>query len=228
MALKWPKEVWPLLLQCRLSGRAQEVVASLSLDDSLSYDTVKATVLRTGSASENHKKVQTRTYVEFARDKQKLFDKWCAASKAHTLAEVRELLLLEDFKNHLPDRIVVHLNEKKVEFLSQAAVLADEYALTHKTVFSEAPASREEKPTTPTRGSSPLPEAGQRPEQRECYYCHKVGHMIADCPTLKSKPKSPQRQSKEVGLVQSVARSCKPTSVPIRVIHPLFRRVGCL
>ena len=41
-ALKWPKEVWPLLLQSRLSGKAQEVVASLSLEDSLSYDTVKA------------------------------------------------------------------------------------------------------------------------------------------------------------------------------------------
>ena len=160
-------------------------------------------------------KVQTRTYVEFARDKE-TFDKWCAASKAHTLSEVRELLLLEDFKNHLPDRIGVHLNEKKVESLSQAAVLADEYTLTHKTMFSAAPASRYEgKPTTPTRGTRPLPsEAGQRPEQKECYYCHKVGYMIADCPTLRSKPKSPQRQSKEVGLVLSVERSCKPTSVP--------------
>ena len=45
-ALKWPQEVWLLLLQCRLTGKAQGVVASLSLEDSLNYDVVKATVLR--------------------------------------------------------------------------------------------------------------------------------------------------------------------------------------
>lgn len=44
--LKWPKEVWSLLLQCKLVGKAQEVCASLSIDESLDYYTVKATVLR--------------------------------------------------------------------------------------------------------------------------------------------------------------------------------------
>ena len=44
-ALHWPLEVWLLLLQCKLSGKAQEVVAALSLEDSLHYDTVKTTVL---------------------------------------------------------------------------------------------------------------------------------------------------------------------------------------
>ena len=34
-ALQWPVEMWPLLLQCRLSGKAQEAVATLSLEDSL-------------------------------------------------------------------------------------------------------------------------------------------------------------------------------------------------
>ena len=84
----------------------------------------------------NHRKTTNKTYVEFARNKESLFDKWCSTSKATTLTEVRELVLLEDFKNHLPDRIVVHLNEQRVASMAQAAVLADEYALTHKTVFS--------------------------------------------------------------------------------------------
>ena len=33
-ALQWPREVWPLLLQCRLSEKAQEVMSALSLADS--------------------------------------------------------------------------------------------------------------------------------------------------------------------------------------------------
>ncbi|KAK2895729.1 hypothetical protein Q8A73_015217 [Channa argus] len=44
--LKWPKTVWPLLLQCKFVGKAQEVCTSLSIEDSLDYDKVKATVLR--------------------------------------------------------------------------------------------------------------------------------------------------------------------------------------
>ncbi len=45
-ALRWPKEMWALLLQCKLIGKAQEVCASLSVDTSLDYDVVKAAVLR--------------------------------------------------------------------------------------------------------------------------------------------------------------------------------------
>ncbi len=45
-ALNWSKEVWPLLLQCKLTGKAQEVCATLSLEDSLNYDMVKVAILR--------------------------------------------------------------------------------------------------------------------------------------------------------------------------------------
>lgn len=45
-ALKWLEEVWALLLQCWLVGRAQEVCASLLATESLDYEVVKAAVLR--------------------------------------------------------------------------------------------------------------------------------------------------------------------------------------
>jgi len=40
-ALQWPKDVWSLLLQCKIHGKAQEVVAVLPLEDSLDYEKVK-------------------------------------------------------------------------------------------------------------------------------------------------------------------------------------------
>ena len=43
--LKWPKNVWTLLLQCVLSGKAQRVYSSLPAEDSLDFDKVKAAVL---------------------------------------------------------------------------------------------------------------------------------------------------------------------------------------
>ena len=45
-ALKWPKEIWTTLLQCKLIGKAQDVMATLTLEESMDYDIVKAAILR--------------------------------------------------------------------------------------------------------------------------------------------------------------------------------------
>lgn len=45
-ALNWPKEFWSLLLQCKLVGKAQEVCASFSNEQSLDHETLKKTVLQ--------------------------------------------------------------------------------------------------------------------------------------------------------------------------------------
>lgn len=96
LGLQWPFEVWLLLLQCQMYGKAQEAVAALSLEDSLKYDCVKTAILRAYElVSEayrqkfrNHKKSPSQTYVEFAREKGVLFDKWsssCDATDFNTL-----------------------------------------------------------------------------------------------------------------------------------------------
>lgn len=46
LALRWPKDVWAILLQCRLTGKAQEACSSLSIEDSLVYEMVKNVILR--------------------------------------------------------------------------------------------------------------------------------------------------------------------------------------
>lgn len=106
IALKWPEDMWPLLLQCKIHGKAQEVVSVLPLADSLHYDTVKEAILRAyelvpeayRQKFHGHKKTQMQTFVEFARDKGTLFDRWCTASEVTNFAELRELILIEEFK----------------------------------------------------------------------------------------------------------------------------------
>ncbi len=51
-----------------------------------------------------------------------------------TFDQLQELVLLEEFKNCVPESVVVHLNEQKVTSVNDAAVLADEFVLTHKNV----------------------------------------------------------------------------------------------
>ncbi len=43
-------------------------------------------------------KTPSQTFVEFVRDKANLFDKWCAANKEDTFEQLKELILLEEFK----------------------------------------------------------------------------------------------------------------------------------
>lgn len=44
--LKWPKEVWSLLLQSLLTGEAQEVYTSIPMEHGLCYDHTKSCILR--------------------------------------------------------------------------------------------------------------------------------------------------------------------------------------
>lgn len=147
----------------------------------------------------NHKRTANQTFVEFAREKATLFDKWITASKVPDYNSLRELILLEEFKTGLPECIVVHLNEQKVSTLKEAAVIADEFVLTHKTVFVQ----KREVTTgeTPPRNdpSSPRRTFASKTE-RECFYCHKLGHVVVECPALKRKNQSP----KGVGLIKTI------------------------
>ena len=55
---------------------------------------------------QENKKGETQTYVEFFREKERLFDRWCASMETgKDFAKLRELLLLEEFKNCLPNEI---------------------------------------------------------------------------------------------------------------------------
>uniref|UniRef100_A0A672IAI9 Gypsy retrotransposon integrase-like protein 1 n=1 Tax=Salarias fasciatus TaxID=181472 RepID=A0A672IAI9_SALFA len=214
-ALKWPEEMWPLLLHYKLTGKAQEVVSALSLEDSLKYDKVKATVLRAyelvpeayRQGFRQHKKATNQTFVEFAREKEQLYDRWLQASKVTDFASLRELNLLEEFKSCVPEKFVVYCNEQKVTTLSQAAVLADEFALTHKTVFT-APRVETRRVVSPPvqSGPSQVASGSKGTGARECFYCHKVGHLIQDCrkhfQVEKRSPSSPNGK-KPVVLVKT-------------------------
>lgn len=101
------------------------------------------------------------------------------------------------FKRCLPDRIVVYLNEQKVNKLSAAALLADEYVLTHKIAFG--PVFSEESRHSPAFSPRSPKARSTRKEDRECFYCHQTGHVIANCLVLKRKEQIP-RSSKPKGV----------------------------
>lgn len=119
----------------------------------MQYDVLKEAILCAYRQKfRNDKKSSGQTFVEFAREKGVLFDKWCSANEVKNSYEaLHQLMLLEDFKSALPEKIVMFLNEQKVTSLSRAVVLADEFVLTHKNVFVSSPRSDRTSVSRPSR-----------------------------------------------------------------------------
>lgn len=140
------------------------------------------------------------------------FEKWCLASKVTTFEELQELVLLEDFKTCVPENVVVHLNEQNVTKLSDAAVLADEFALTHRTLFSSVHQSKTSLATESrvqdalrvnvSKTSGGGKSSSKITDRRVCFYCLDPGHMIVDCKAWKQK--ATNIKPKGVAFVQSV------------------------
>ncbi|KAI2661960.1 Gag polyprotein [Labeo rohita] len=240
--LSWPRDMWALMLQSNLVGKAQEVCAAMPIEDSLNYDLVKAAVLRAyelvpeayRQKFRGYSKSDKQTFLEFARDKRNMLEKWCAASKVNTFEGLQELILLEDFKNCLPESLVVHLNEQKVMSLAEAAVMADEYVLTHKNIFVTRSQqnvkampnktlvfSNTQKSETRTKIVPKSPEKGME-KKRSCFYCLESDHLIADCKAWKQKNAS---KVKKVAHVVVLPKEEKlETNVELPGFNPFMTR----
>ena len=155
-SMEWSKSIWTVLLQSVLIGKAQEVYSALSVEQSTDYDVVKNTIMQAYELVPEayRQKFRSRqkgigeTYVEFAREKETLFDIGGAVQRkwVRIITNWREVMLLEEFKNSVRREVKTHLEEQKVDTLRKAAKMADEYELTHKEEFvkkRENPYSRE-------------------------------------------------------------------------------------
>ena len=142
--LEWPTKSWPLLLQSVIKGKAQEAYSALSLEDSGKYEVVKAAILKAyelvpeayRQKFRNYRKFDNQTHVEFAYEKAIYFERWCTSKKVNdSFEDLKQLVLVEEFKRCVRDDVKTYLDEKDVETLQQAATLADDFALTHKNKY---------------------------------------------------------------------------------------------
>ena len=71
-------------------------------------------------------KYDSETHVEFAREKRR------EKEVGQDFEKLKQMTLLEEFKDKVWPDIISHLDEQKVEKMENAAVMADNYVLTHK------------------------------------------------------------------------------------------------
>lgn len=235
--LKWPEEYWAVLLQSRLIGKAHETYAALPADQSTDYETVKKAILKAyelvpeayRQKFRHCKKQEGQTYVEFAKDKETLFDRWCISKEiGQDFGKLRQLMLIEEFKRCIAPEIRTHLDERQAENLHQAATFADDYALTHKSSFrpsNSKPSQRDmvkrrteyqsmarnvdskipsKKDNTGGSTSETHPKKVSTFPKLVCSYCKKHGHVMTDCWFLQKK--NGQKSTSALAYIKQVPR----------------------
>ena len=138
-SFKWPKESWTLLLQSVFVGKAREIYSSLSIEQCQNYDAVKKAVLKAyelvpeayRQKFRSAKKETNQTHIEFARVQEQMLDRWLSSKNVNEdFKQLRQLVLIEQFKECIHANIKTHLDERDINNLEDAATTADDYALT--------------------------------------------------------------------------------------------------
>lgn len=179
------------------------------------------------------RKGEKQTYWEFASDLAKPFDCWCAALGVNDYEGWRELIVLEQLKNALPEHISNYISDQKVKTVANAAALADEYVLRHRRGFGERRLFGQNPRVHDGGGLGDVAHSGlgavgssvkgafaedhRGREGRTCNYCNKKGHLKVDCYALQAKANS-NRQSVSQPKVKVASMAVSvPSSLPLVV-----------
>ena len=77
-------------------------------------------------------KYDSKTHVEFAWEKENLFNRWCHSKEiGQDFKKLKQMVLLEEFKDKVRPDIRSHLDEQKVEELEQDIVFKKDKATLH-------------------------------------------------------------------------------------------------
>ena len=140
--------------------------------------------------------------------------------------KLRQMILVEEFKSCLPDNIKTYIEEQKADSLQQAATLADDYSLTHRSSFMTFgnPRGGLSENDQPNHGKAGSAADGHKPRQFRggsggpiCNYCKCRGHVISECWTLEQKRNNPSGDL----LVSTVNPPNTRSAPPVKKSHEI-------
>ena len=198
------RERWAFKLASQLVGKAQQAYAAMSAEDASDYDKLKKAILRRYDINEESyrqrfrsaTKKQGETNRELVARLVDLAEKWMQGCTS--IAEVTDVVVLEQVTNTLPGDVRVFVKERKPKTSLEAAELADDYLRARKQ-NPEATCREEDRK---------LPERRPPVGPRRCLRCGKPGHLVRDCRKAIPRP-SEDGKEKEPGAKQEKAEGQK-------------------
>ena len=127
------------------------------------------------------------------------------------IEKLRQLIQVKEFMNCMPEKLRVHLSDKKITTGYELAAVADEYIITYKrrrnriVMKSQNDCGLKRVRDREKQVNSRIKEENRNTLRREdmaiiCYRCGKVGHMTAKCQTAEDQRQAeyPQKSPREL------------------------------
>ena len=201
---QFPEGKKAILLRSALNkGKALDVVLSLTQEELYDYELIKNRVLlsfaltpeRYRKVFRESKKEHEQSHVDFLRQKKKHFKRWVRSKNVDKDYEkLANLILMEEFNNHVRSDVRIHLADRNIEQVEEAAVKADEYLVIHTSSrFStfDKNKQKDQESKIDKKQSNPVEYNKNRHKDQSkeslmnskpvCNHCKKVGHTREKC-----------------------------------------------
>ena len=129
---KVKKDKWAITLAPQLVGNAQQVYTGLSVTDASDYDQLKSEILRYDKTEESYRQRFRAAKPRLGESNQELVarledlaGKWMKTCTS--IEELRDLVVLEQLLNTLPQDACIFVKERKPKTSMEAGRLADDY-----------------------------------------------------------------------------------------------------
>ena len=196
---------WSFKLAQSLRGHAYDVYAKLPLNQVDNFKALKQALLvryeLTADAYRkkfrNTRKDKGETYAQLADRQDTYLRKWIDLSEIdHTFEGLVSLLQVEQLRDSLPAEIKTFAAEQGAGKLAEVVQVADRYAIAHADKKRPFNHSSQSEPMTDSSSSNghasstdqqppnkrpPHPAKHDNQGPKICSYCHKPGHVIAEC-----------------------------------------------